>query len=367
MDDPTRSLPRPKLSYDQTTLDGLHLTQRDAVRVAARVADTRSTTLRFGGHTAELHAIGQGVADVFGPALAHNVVPAGAPAELTITAFSGDDADFDLNVYARVAIGGSHPWWLNSRREVVGLHSSDLFATFQWPVLSLYDPVAREAIWYVDSLDQLQVWDRSAPARSILHWWLNSVDHHLVHSAAVGRPEGAVLLTGRGGSGKSTLALSCIGSDLRYVGDDYCAITVAPEPRVVSLYNSGKMVGQDDLDRLPHLADWVVNPSELGDVKQLVYAYQIDPSAVLHDAPLKAIVLPIIEPGAAPRITPASKSDTLRALAPTSLFQLPGTGAEFLRAMADLTRVLPCYRLTVGPDLAANRSLLAEVLDESIG
>ncbi|MFK7919471.1 MAG: hypothetical protein AB8G14_15450 [Ilumatobacter sp.] len=323
----------------------------------------------FGGQHVTIHAIGNDVAEVFGPALAHNEVPVVHEPGLTITCFAGDTSGVDVNLYARAAITQTQGWWLNSRYEVVGLQSDALAAVFQWPLLSLYDPVANEAIWYVDSLEQLQTWDRAAPARSILNWWLSSNDRHLVHAAAVGNVDGAVLLTGRGGSGESTMALSCIGSELRYVGDDYCAVSMgggdAGSPsNVLSLYNSGKMVGADDIARLPHLEEWIVNPEELGEMKQLVFAHQIDPGAVLNEAPLRAIVLPTIQPELPPTLTEVSANEALRALAPTSLFQLPGTGRSSLRAMADLARSLPCCRLTVGPDLDANRALVAALLTD---
>ena len=60
-------------------------------------------------------------------------------------------------------------------------------------------------------------------------------------AAAVGQAAGGVLLVGAGGSGKSTCALSCLTSDLLYAGDDYVAVELRPEPRVLSLFCSGKL------------------------------------------------------------------------------------------------------------------------------
>ena len=358
-----RIFPQPTIRLDHPRLDAFHLLQRDARLAAEAVGTVVTTGHRFADHTLTIHAVGEAVADVFGPALAHNRIDPDPDADLTITAFSGDTSGIELNGIARAALDQSHTMRPDRRHEVVALRSDELFAAFRWPVLSLFERATHRGLWYVDRLDLLRVWDVAAPGRELLNWWLNGFGAQLVHAAAVGVEDAAVLVTGRGGSGKSTLALSCIGSELRYLGDDYCAVRLEPDPTVMTLYNSGKMVGQEDIDRLPHLERWIVNPDELGDMKQMVFAHQIDPTTVLNSAPLRAIVLPTIVAEGAPEVSEISRNEALRALAPTSMLQLPGTGSGDLRAMADLVRRLPCFQLTVGPDLDANRAALAAFVD----
>ena len=50
----------------------------------------------------------------------------------------------------------------------------------------------------------------------------------------------------------------------------------------------------------------------------------------------------------------------MRALAPTSMFQLPGAAGDALKRMAWLARTLPSYTLECCPDLAANTEVLEE-------
>ena len=74
----------------------------------------------------------------------------------------------------------------------------------------------------------------------------------MVHAAAVGDESGGVLLVGRGGSGKSTTALSCLGTQVGYLADDYCLVEMVEGPRVHSLYTSGK-ANRGSIARLPRL------------------------------------------------------------------------------------------------------------------
>ena len=63
----------------------------------------------------------------------------------------------------------------------------------------------------------------------------------LVHAAAVGTDEGALLITGRGGVGKSTTALACLEAGMQFLGDDYVVVGLDPEPQVYRLYGSAKL------------------------------------------------------------------------------------------------------------------------------
>jgi hypothetical protein len=228
-------------------------------------------------------------------------------------------------------------------------------------IMSAFDGDKRAWYWVADAAD-LPYWDAAAPIRQILHWWLEERGLQLVHGGAVGRPEGGVLLVGRGGSGKSTSALSSLESDLRYAGDDYVIVSGDGGPRVHSLYNSGK-VEPHHLERLPHLRKALANPDRLSTEKAIVYVEGNYPGRMIEGFPLRAVLVPRITDRTRPRIVAAPRAAALMALAPSTIFQLHPQGGQALSAMARLVDRVPSYFLELGSDIDALPVEIGRLLD----
>lgn len=213
------------------------------------------------------------------------------------------------------------------------------------------------ALMRVPDAKTLPSWEQAAPLRRILHWWAATRGLQLVHAAALGDREGGVLLVGRGGSGKSTTALACIGSPIGYAGDDYCLISTEGKPRVHALYRSGK-ADHASVARLPRLAAAFAASTLEGEGKSVIF---VDAEAMIGSFPLRAIVVPRIEQFGGCRLDPLSRAETLRALAPSTLFQMPGDRRDSLARLANLIRHLPCWQLTVGPEIEDVQDLLKDL------
>lgn len=214
--------------------------------------------------------------------------------------------------------------------------------------LSAYDQAASSAWFWCSSAYQLPFWEPAAPFRQIFHWWLPDRGALLLHGAAVGHPEGGVLLVGVGGSGKSTCALSCLTSNLLYAGDDYVGVALDPQPRVLSLFCSGKLEpGHARL--LPHLPA----PSFAGDgaleEKSVFYVAERFSERMCQSFPLRAIIAPRLH-GSVTRLQPLGAAQALAALAPSTLLQLVPASQQALSAMARLLTDIPAFRLDIaGP------------------
>ena len=76
--------------------------------------------------------------------------------------------------------------------------------------------------------------------------------------------------------------------------------------------------------------------------------------------PLTAIVLPSVGTGE-PELTRVSGAEALRALAPSTIFQLPPTAIP-LAPLGGLVRSVPSYRLRLGADPGAAAALVRELL-----
>ena len=173
------------------------------------------------------------------------------------------------------------------------------------------------------------------------------------------------MLAGKSGSGKSTTALACLDSldsKLLYASDDYCLLATEPAPYVYSLYNSAKLDVEHLSRRVPHLRSLISNPEELETEKALFFVSQHQKEKITTGFPLRAILLPHVTGRLESTLAPASPIAALKALAPSSIFQLSGAGQADFQAMAKLVKQVPCYRLELGTELARIPEIILELL-----
>jgi hypothetical protein len=229
-------------------------------------------------------------------------------------------------------------------------------------LLSALDKQRQLGWFWCASADVLPYWESSAPFRQILHWWLASRNMLLLHGAAVGKPDGGVLLVGRGGSGKSTSALACLESDLLYAGDDYVAVRDEGAPAVYSLYCSGKLE-PSHATRLRHLPAPSIDGDGSDDEKAVFYVQERYPDRTCETFPLRAVLAPKIG-GSRPQILPLEGGAALRALAPSTLLQLHPAEPEAFGRMARLVARVPTFAFELGPDITAIPAAIDCFLDD---
>jgi hypothetical protein len=216
--------------------------------------------------------------------------------------------------------------------------------------------------WVADAREQ-PYWDEACPLRQILFWWLRSRGYLQVHGASIGTEDGGVLVVGKGGSGKSTVALSALGTDLLYAGDDYVAVAVDPEPRVQSLYSSGKLEPYHVHDLLPHLAPLLANADRLETEKAVLYVHDHFPEQTTSGFPLRAVLVPRVRADRPEsRIVGVSRAEAFSALAPSTILQLHTADQTAFATMSRLVARVPCYGLEVGSDVGAIPRTVADFL-----
>jgi hypothetical protein len=211
---------------------------------------------------------------------------------------------------------------------------------------------ARELPWY----------ERAAPFRTLLHWILESRGCRFVHAGAVATKDGGALLAGRGGSGKSTTAMLCVKNGFQYAGDDYVGITIDDVPHAHAIFTSAKL-SASSLDWLPFLRP-AVRVAPAGDEKGVAMIGDVLPQQIAASFPLRAVIVPRVAGGKS-ALRRISGGAALRALAPTTLLQLPGNGAAAFAHLAELVRKLPAWSLDLGDDRSEIPSLVARAIGES--
>jgi hypothetical protein len=259
-------------------------------------------------------------------------------------------------------------WWdiLDPRQDIKGLNSDRIRSNFHIGpnILSLLDTEQNIALYWLENAEQLPYWEHGSPLRTILNWWTSDRDRQYVHAGAVGNHAGGVLLAGKGGSGKSTTALSCLNSNLTYASDDYCLIGHNPVPYVYSLYNTAKLKGLADIERFPHLRPLISNSDRLDEEKAMIFLKKHYPEKVVKGFPIKAILVPKVTGKTDTKLQKTTAIVALKALAPSTMFQLSGSGEKAFQTMSKLVKQVPCYVLEVGTDLAQIPDVISQLISQ---
>ncbi len=278
---------------------------------------------------------------------------------------------FTINLWdtASTGVAMPPPPWnpeaLLARGVIDGYNDHRIYTAFQHgsSAVSLLDNVRDVGIFWVPSAEQLVYWEKGAPLRALLHWWLANHNRQLVHAAAIGDGESGVLIVGKGGSGKSTTALTCLHGGLSYAGDDYAVIGLDATPTVYSLYNSAKL-DSNHLQRFPHLVPQISNRNRLDQEKALLFVSNHYPDCVARQFQVSAILVPRLTGKIETTISPISTALALRSLAPSTIFQLPRAGNETFKFLAEFVKGIPCYSLELGTDLSQIPLTIKQLLQE---
>jgi hypothetical protein len=322
-----------------------------------------------GGRRGILHFCDGALEKLLFPALAHQELPKQKIKE-------------DFKILAWDSLHSGIPMWppawtigdYLARGEIAGYNNERYRAVFRFDsgILSLYDAHRQIGLWWTQDYAQIASYEHAAPFLLLFHWWyaLGCDRSFLLHAAAVGTEDrGGLLLAGRGGSGKSTTALaSLLDGRWLYVADDYCVVLEEREGATVhSLYCSAKLdaktlAGFPGLSRSASSLDGWRDPQE----KIILNLHRSFSKRLRRELPLRAILLPSIPKesnGEGPsRFTPVGSGAAVRALAPSTLFQLPGAGANNFRMIAALTNRLPCFQVELGGEFAGVPASLREFM-----
>lgn len=231
-------------------------------------------------------------------------------------------------------------WGFDSRRVKTAFHYHDFS-------VNLLDLERRTGVYWVSDAGSLPYWTCASPLRTLFHWWMETNGCQLLHAAAVGTGEGAVLITGRGGVGKSTTALACLQAGLDYVADDYAIVRHHPCPTVYSLYSTAKLDPRH-LARFPALRPFVDNADRLADEKAVLFLHPHFQAQMPLEMPLRALLVSQLADGAETSLRRESPAVVQQAAAFTTMSQLPYVGAHTYEFVARLCSALPAYTLELG-------------------
>ncbi len=312
-----------------------------------RSGDARSAWVRVGPALFELRFASASLADRVLPAFAHRTVAAETDApRLIVELFDGCDGRLVLP---------PAPWSpadYDGRGEVKGFNDARWLTVLDVTGngLRMLDRRTAHGVCFFPSAALVPPQGWTIPVVGLVAA-MGRGREQVVHAAAVGTETGGVLVTGRSGSGKSTTTAACLTGGLRTAGDDLVLVAWEDAPVAHSLVSTMKL-DPATLARFPELAELADGTETVGQEKRVLWLGRGARERLADRLPLRAILVPRVSGARDSRLVPASPADVLRDMAPSTLFVLPGAGAEGFRKMAELTRRLPCFRLECGNDLA---------------
>lgn len=339
-----------------------------------RAGSTPERTISIAGNTINLRFAGSALVPHLTPALEH------------LTAASTLNPALTIYLWDSVSTGTPWPDYLQQnygipitrdgkklsnlytpRGDILGYNDGRIFTHIGDNLFSLLDIKREIAIYWCHDAAQLPLYEKGAPVRTILHWWLHDQGFQLIHSGAVGLNHGGVLLAGKGGTGKSTTALTCLASDLLYASDDYTLIRLDPTPFAFSLYNTAKLRA-DNVYRIPQLScDASDNKDRLDNEKVVFFLYKLLPSKIVEGFPIRAILLPQITGGPETTYSPASPQESLQALVLSTMRQLAGAGKSSIKMITQLAQRVPSYHLELGADMSQVPVIVRRIIDAARG
>ena len=313
---------------------------------------------RVAGTTVCLLFAGDALVPQIAPALEHLRVPPAVP-DLTLCVWDSRSTAVDMvpPPCAREDF--------TDHGEVLGFNSRRIRFAFHWSdySVSLLDRAARTGIYWIGDASTVPYWARAIPLRTLLHWWTQDNAAHVVHAAAVGTDDGALLIAGGSGRGKSTAALSCLHSGLYYLGDDAVVVRLEPRPCVYSLYCAAKLQAED-FEHFPSFAGLVRDPEHAGKEKHVMLLCPRFERQIVPEMPLKAILLPRIAGCAETSVVPAASQDVLRAFKLSEL-QLPYLDRRTQDFVQRLCTAVPGYTLDMGRSRRATPAAIADLLSRT--
>ena len=214
----------------------------------------------------------------------------------------------------------------------------------------------------------ISLYERGRPLHGPLTLWHNDQDTPVIHAGLVSLNGHGVLFAGSSGSGKSTSSLVCVDAGFKYLSEDQTGLESSSNGSFLghSLYNSAH-VEANHLIRFPTLKPFAIKGRSPLENKFLILLSQVFPTRLEPVTEIKAVALPRVLQTEHSRIHRASKGETLKALAPSSLL-VPrlSAGMQGFNRLVALVEKVPCFRLELGRKLNEIPCRVAELLDTAI-
>lgn len=294
----------------------------------------------------QLSFAGTSMCSIILPSIEHLIIEATDVSDAAFTIYIWDASSTKVEMpKAPVGIDG-----VEDSGELKGYNTERIKSAYfgHARVINLVDLHAREGIVCFHSAKNIPAFERACSLRAVFNWVLQYHHTTIVHAAAVGVRDGAILIAGKSGYGKSSTALRCLEEGLKYYGDDVCAVSSDDKHAYVhGLYSSGKAFTRD-IHHFPNLVAAIPTGKLAVDEKELFFFNAIFPHLMGKKARIQAIVIPHINPNLPIGFEPISYAKVLSILASSTVNLIPGLTNDIFLQLKQVAQKVPCYQLNLG-------------------
>ena len=200
----------------------------------------------------------------------------------------------------------------------------------------------------------------ASPFKEIFNWIMLKNQCSLIHAAAVGNQDGAVLLTGKSGAGKSMTAIRCLFHGFDFYGDDIVGISNKNKPAVHAIFASAKVFQKDiaEITGLEKYSKWSnLKPAD----KEVFFLSEDYKEQLPIQAPIKAILHLVKSDGKA-AISPASIANVVNVVGSTTCAIFPYFHQKHTLQLISLFKNVACFNFELGNQVADIPPLLKHFL-----
>ncbi len=213
------------------------------------------------------------------------------------------------------------------------------------------DRQTRRVTAWVESAERVTVYEKGKPLANLLPLIVEQFGLYMFHGALVSWQGIGVLFVGAGGSGKSTSALSCLRGGFDFIAEDLVILEETPTGFIGhGVYNTG-WIEPDHLARFGDLYRQAQRGGVVEQRKSVLMLAEIHPARMRSSAPIEHIVLPQVRAGEQSSISPASRPEAMKQLAPNCLMTASRIDAKGFESLVRLVKRTQCHRLHLGNDL----------------
>ena len=198
--------------------------------------------------------------------------------------------------------------------------------------------------------DRLSLYERGRPLHVPLAFWHADRGVPLVHAALVSRDGDGILLAGSEGAGKTVSSLACTAAGFRYLADDLAGLQIRADGTAwgYSVYGSA-FVDERTFLHSPALAEHAIPGMYSHENKRLFFVSQVRSLELIPRTRIRAIALLQKSDAHRPSIRPATKSESLLAMARSMLRNgVLAPGRNEFELLGRLSEGVPSFWLELG-------------------
>lgn len=309
----------------------------------AAVAGCRIFDLCIAGHPVRLRVAGNAWADIVAASMGHLAGATAAGVKPALTVDVWDVAETGVQPPPLMEPDLSAPPILMKSSDDGRFVGEERAHGMQW-----LDRSSDHIVGFAQSADRLNLDERARPFHKMLSAWLEDRGVQFVHSGLITHADKGILFVGNGGAGKSTSSISCLRAGMGYLGDDFIGLGVEDNRFVGYGLYASCLLNVHHIKRFPDLQPLAHAPHYDYELKYVLYLTEAFPKCLRRRTGIHALMLPRVVDAEVTTFRLATKGETLKAIAPTSVMLLPRPNRAAFERLTQLVQVTPSYWLELG-------------------